>query len=140
MFLERQGPRWTRCCAEVLTCEVELDVQAVPFLNVCCALESDALTVAANRCAAKRWRRSRDRGLCVLWLATAHNLTLAAAGRAARKARAHGTLALRDGEQAAEGQTARLSDDHAPGGAAACHLAQGLNRCQADDEFGAVWE
>jgi hypothetical protein len=40
-----------------------------------------------------------------LWLATAQNPTLAAAGRAAHKARALGTLAPLIGEQAAEGQT-----------------------------------
>jgi hypothetical protein len=51
-----------------------------------------------------------------LWLATAQNLTLAAAGRTARKARACGTLALLNGEQAAEGQTARLSLEAAPHG------------------------
>jgi len=66
--------------------------------------------------AAKRWRRSRDRGLPVLWLATAQNLTLAAEGRAARKARVRGTLAPLAGEQAAAGQTARLSGEQAPGG------------------------
>jgi hypothetical protein len=41
-----------------------------------------------------------------LWLATAQNMTLAAVGRAAHKARARGTLAKLAGEQAAEGQTA----------------------------------
>jgi hypothetical protein len=50
-----------------------------------------------------------------LWLATAQNLTLAAAGRTARKASARGTLAPLTGEQAAEGQTARLSGEPAPG-------------------------
>jgi len=49
-----------------------------------------------------------------LWLATAQNLTLAAAGRAAREARACGTLAQRLGEQAAAGQTARLSYEAEP--------------------------
>jgi hypothetical protein len=52
-----------------------------------------------------------------LWLATAQNLTLAAAGRTASKAMARGTLALLVGERAAEGQTARLSGEPAPGGA-----------------------
>jgi hypothetical protein len=49
-----------------------------------------------------------------LWLATAHNPTLAAAGRAAHKARVHGTLAPLVDEQAAAGQTARLSGELAP--------------------------
>jgi len=52
-----------------------------------------------------------------LWLATAQNPTLAAAGRAARKARECGTLASQLGELAAEGQTARMSGEGAPGGA-----------------------
>jgi hypothetical protein len=56
----------------------------------------------------------RDCGLLALWLATAQNLTLAAAGRTARKTRANGTLAPLIGEQAAEGQTARLSGEPAP--------------------------
>jgi len=59
---------------------------------------------------------SRDCGMPALWLATAQNLTLAAAGRTARKARARGTLAPQLGERAAEGQTARLSGEPAPGG------------------------
>jgi hypothetical protein len=65
--------------------------------------------------------------MTALWLATAQNLTLAAAGRTASKARARGTLALRTGEQAAEGQTARLSDDRAPGGDTKQLLALGLD-------------
>jgi hypothetical protein len=51
-----------------------------------------------------------------LWLATAQNLTLAAAGRTAHEAKACGTLARLLGEQAAEGQTARLSSEAAPRG------------------------
>jgi hypothetical protein len=62
-----------------------------------------------------------------LWLATAQNLTLAAAGRTAHKARACGTLALLIGKQAAEGQTARLSGEPAPGGDTKRLLALGLD-------------
>jgi len=57
---------------------------------------------------------SRDCGMPALWLATAQNLTLAAAGRTARKARKCGTLAPLLGEQAAGGQTARLIGEAAP--------------------------
>jgi hypothetical protein len=60
------------------------------------------------------------------WLATAQNPTLAAAGRVACKARARGTLALLTGEQAAEGQTARLSGEREPGGDTKPQLALGL--------------
>jgi len=45
---------------------------------------------------------------------TGTNLTLTAEGRAANEARACGTCAPLSGEQAAEGQTARLSDSGAP--------------------------
>jgi hypothetical protein len=65
------------------------------------------------------------------WLATAQNPTLAAAGRAARKAMARGTLAPLVGEQAAEGQTARLSTEPAPLGDTGRLLAPGLKRSQA---------
>jgi hypothetical protein len=81
-------------------------------------LESGALTVAEADLYAKRWRRSRDRGLPVLWLATAQNLTLTAEGRAADQARACGTWALLAGSLAAAGRTARLSGGHEPGGEA----------------------
>jgi hypothetical protein len=66
------------------------------------------MTVAQAEPNAKRWRRSRDRGLHVLWLATAQNLTLTAEGRAADQARACGTCALLDGKRAAEGQMLAL--------------------------------
>jgi hypothetical protein len=62
-----------------------------------------------------------------LWLATAQNLTLAAVGRTARKARARGTLAPLLGEQAADGQTARLSVEHALVGVTKQLLALGLD-------------
>jgi hypothetical protein len=75
-------------------------------MNVCELLGS-LFNVAQTARVAKRWRRSRDRGLPVLWLATAQNLTLTAEGRAAGQARACGTLARLAGEQAAAGQTAR---------------------------------
>jgi hypothetical protein len=71
-----------------------------------------------------------------LWLATAQNLTLVAAGRTARKARARGTLALLIGEQAAEGQTARLSGELAPGGDTMRLLALGLKRSQTAGDIG----
>ncbi len=71
-----------------------------------------------------------------LWLATAHNLTLAAVGRAARKARACGTLVLLTGEQAAEGQTARLSVELAPGGDTMRLLALSLKRSQTAEDTG----
>jgi hypothetical protein len=71
-----------------------------------------------------------------LWIATAQNLTLTAAGRTARKARACGTLAPLIGEQAAEGQTARLSGEPAPGGDAERLLALGLKRSQTVEEIG----
>jgi hypothetical protein len=71
-----------------------------------------------------------------LWLATAQNLTLTAAGRAASKARASGTLALLIGEQAAEGQTARLSGEPAPRGDTWRLWALGLKRSPAVDEIG----
>jgi hypothetical protein len=48
-----------------------------------CELLGSFVTVAQAEPNAKRWRRSRDRGLPVLWLATAQNLTLTAEGRAA---------------------------------------------------------
>ena len=70
-----------------------------------------------------------------LWLATAQNLTLAAAGRTARKARAYGTLAPLAGEQAAEGQTARLSGELAPGGDTMRLLALGLKRSLLVEEI-----
>jgi hypothetical protein len=57
---------------------------------------------------------SHDGGLPVLWLATALNRALTAAGRAAHKAMARGTLAPRLNEQAAEGQTAQLSTATTP--------------------------
>ncbi len=62
---------------------------------------------------------SRDCGMqlwMAAWLATAQNPTLTAEGRAAHKARVRGTLAPQLGERAAEGQTARLSGESAPGG------------------------
>jgi hypothetical protein len=62
-----------------------------------------------------------------LWLATAQNPTLAAAGRAAHQARARGTLALLNDEQAADGQTAGLSVEHAPVGETKQLLALGLD-------------
>jgi hypothetical protein len=43
-----------------------------------CELLGSFVTVAQAEPNAKRWRRSRDRGLPVLWLATAQNLTLLA--------------------------------------------------------------
>ena len=49
---------------------------------------------------------------------------------------AHGTLALLACELAAEGQTARLSLEHAPLGKAGARLALGLSRRLADDELG----
>jgi len=52
------------------------------------------------------------------------------------KAMANGTLALLACELAAEGQTARLSLEHAPLGKAGARLALGLSRRQADDELG----
>ncbi len=71
-----------------------------------------------------------------LWLATAQNPTLAAAGRAAHKARALGTLVPLIGEQAAEGQTARLSGELAPGGDTMRLLAAGLKRSQTAEDQG----
>jgi hypothetical protein len=62
-----------------------------------------------------------------LWLAAAQNLTLAAAGRTAHQAKACGTLALLTVEQAAGGQTARLSGAPAPGGDTKRLLALGLD-------------
>jgi len=49
---------------------------------------------------------------------------------------AHGTLAMLVRPLAAEGQTARLSLEHAPLGKAGARLALGLSRRQADDELG----
>jgi len=49
---------------------------------------------------------------------------------------AYGTLALQVLAQAAEGQTARLSLEHAPLGKAGARLALGLSRRQADDALG----
>jgi hypothetical protein len=66
-----------------------------------------------------------------LWHATAQNPTLTAAGRAAHKARACGTLAPLIGEQAAEGQPARLSGELAPDGDTKRLRALGLKRSQA---------
>jgi hypothetical protein len=65
--------------------------------------------------------------MLALWLATAQNMTLAAVGRAARKARARGTLAPLTGEQAAKGQTARLSGEPAPSGDTKRLLGLGLD-------------
>jgi hypothetical protein len=62
-----------------------------------------------------------------LWLATAQNLTLTAAGRTAHEAKACGTLAPLVDEQAAEGQTARLSVEHAPDGGTWMLLALGVD-------------
>jgi hypothetical protein len=73
---------------------------------IVCEPLGSLLTVAQTVRVAKRWRRSRDRGLPVLWLATAQNLTQTAEGRAAGQARACGTLAPQAGEQVAAGQTA----------------------------------
>jgi hypothetical protein len=53
---------------------------------------------------------------------------------------AYGALALQERAQAAVGQTARLSREHAPRGTAVSNLALGLRRRQAEDELGAVWE
>lgn len=71
-----------------------------------------------------------------LWLATAQHLTLAAVGRTAPKARACGTLAPLPSEQAAEGQTARLSGELAPGGDTLRLLAVGLKRSQTAEDQG----
>jgi len=79
---------------------------------------------------------SRDCGMCALWPATAQIPTLAAAGRAAHLARARGTLVLLPGEQAAEGQTARLSGEAAPGGAIKRLSALGLKRSQPVEKIG----
>ncbi len=49
---------------------------------------------------------------------------------------AYGTLALLIRPLAAEGQTARLSLEHAPLGKAGARLALGLSSRQADDELG----
>ncbi len=49
---------------------------------------------------------------------------------------AHGTLAPLERALAAEGQTARLSLEHAPLGKAGARLALGLSRRQADDALG----
>jgi len=49
---------------------------------------------------------------------------------------ANGTLALLMLPLAAEGQTARLSLEHAPLGKAGARLALGLSRLQADDKLG----
>jgi hypothetical protein len=73
--------------------------------------------------------------MLALWLATAQNLTLAAAGRTARKARACGTLALLTVERAAEGQTARLSAGCAPSGGTKQLLALSLKRSQTVEEI-----
>ena len=73
-------------------------------------LESGASTVAEAVRAAKRWRRSRDRGLPVRWLATAQNLPLTAEGRAAGQARECGTWAPLANALAASGRTAQQSD------------------------------
>jgi hypothetical protein len=63
--------------------EIERGIHRAACLIFCWTLEKRASTVAETVPNAKRWRRSRDRGLPVLWLATAQNLTLAAEGRAA---------------------------------------------------------
>ncbi len=52
------------------------------------------------------------------------------------KAMANGTLAHLERAQAAEGQTARLSLEHAPLGKAGARLALGLSSRQADDALG----
>jgi len=49
---------------------------------------------------------------------------------------ANGTLAMLVRPLAAEGQTARLSLEHAPLGKAGARLALGLSRRQADDALG----
>jgi hypothetical protein len=74
--------------------------------------------------------------MCALWPAKAQNPTLAAAGRAAHLAMARGTLVPLLGEQAAEGQTARLSGELAPGGDTMRLLALGLKRSQTADDIG----
>ena len=70
------------------------------------------------------------------WLAIAQNLTLAAEGRTAHKARARGTLAPLPSEQAAEGQTASLSSELAPSGDTMRLLAVGLKRSQTAEDLG----
>jgi hypothetical protein len=75
------------------------------------------------------------------WLAKAQNPTLAAAGRTAHKAMAFGTLALLIGEQAAEGQTARLSREAAPIGDTKRLSALGISsrsQCRLALRFGRV--
>jgi hypothetical protein len=74
--------------------------------------------------------------MCALWLATAQSPTLAAAGRAAHSARVRGTLVPLPAEQAAEGQTARLSGELAPGGDTMRLLMLGLKRCQTAEDKG----
>ncbi len=61
---------------------------------------------------------------------TAHTGVLIAEGQAANLAVAHGTWAPRDGEQAAEGLTARLSQRTTPRGEPIGRLAPGLQRSQ----------
>jgi hypothetical protein len=63
--------------------EIERGIHHAACLFFVGRLKNVASTVAETVPNAKRWRRSRDRGLPVLWLATAQNLTLAAEGRAA---------------------------------------------------------
>jgi hypothetical protein len=70
------------------------------------------------------------------WPATAQNPTLGAAGRTAHLAMARGTLVPLPGEQAAEGQTARLSGELAPGGDTIRLLALGLKRSQTAEDIG----
>jgi hypothetical protein len=70
------------------------------------------------------------------WSATAQNLTLTAAGRAAHLPRACGTSVPLLGEQAAEGQTARLSGELAPGGDTMRLLAVGLKLSQTAEDQG----
>jgi len=90
--------------------EIERGIQRAACLIFCWTLERRCSNVAEPVPNAKWWRRSRDRGLAVRWLATAQNLTLTAEGRAANQAKARGTCAPLADELAASGRTARKGD------------------------------